>query len=488
MGLDREQCSRARLARDARFDGKFFIAVLSTGIYCRPICRARTSKESNVRYYETAAAAAQAGFRPCMRCRPECSPATAVWAGTQNTVIRALRLISEQGLEDGGVERLSEQLGVGARHLRRLFLRHLGATPRAVAQTRRLHFAKKLIDETQLPMNELAIAAGFGCVRRFNDAIARVYQRTPTQLRRLAHQTGMPEENEYIFQLSYRPPYRWNNMLAFLRARSIVDMEQTGRNGYARTISLGGKSGFIEITPSPEIHVLTVRVRFDDPRLLFQITERVRAMFDLNADWAAIAKAFQSDPILWRFAQAEPGIRIPGCWDGFELTVRAILGQQVSVRVATTFASRLVQSFGKTYEGKGGLARLFPSAAALADADLNCIGVTRAKAETLRAFARAVLAKKICFDGIVDYREFRARILQIPGIGPWTAEYVAMRALRDPDAFPSGDLVLRQRMGGRSARELERQSQSWRPWRAYAVMLLWQSATEEKVSAARKIA
>jgi len=488
MGLDREQCSRARLARDARFDGKFFIAVLSTGIYCRPICRARTSKESNVRYYETAAAAAEAGFRPCMRCRPECSPGAAVWAGTQNTVTRALRLIGENGLDDGGVEGLSEQLGVGARHLRRLFLRHLGATPRAVAHTRRLHFAKKLIDETRLPMNELAIAAGFGCVRRFNDAMIRVYQRTPTQLRRLAHQKGKPQANEYTFQLSYRPPYRWEKMLAFLEARSIPGMERTERDSYSRTFTLEGNAGFFVARPHLDTNTLRVRVRFDDPRQLFRITERVRALFDLNADWATIGDAFRQEPVLFRVAQAERGIRIPGSWDGFEMTVRAILGQQVSVRVATVFAKRMVDSCGGIIESAHGLVRLFPTASKLAHADLSGIGLTKAKVETVRAFARAVVEQKIRFEGILDKDEFRGSLLQIPGIGAWTAEYVAMRALRDPDAFPSGDLILRQRMGGCSARELERRSQAWRPWRSYAVMLLWQGAVEEKLTTARKIA
>jgi AraC family transcriptional regulator of adaptative response / DNA-3-methyladenine glycosylase II len=488
MALDREQCSRARLARDARFDGKFFIAVLSTGIYCRPICRARTSKGTNVRYYETAVAAEQAGFRPCMRCRPECAPGTAAWAGTQNTVVRALRLISESGLEDGGVERLSEQLGVGSRHLRRLFLRHLGATPKAVAQTRRLQFAKKLIDETRLSMAELAIAAGFGCVRRFNATISQVYRRTPTQLRRLAHRAGSVVEKEYLFRLDFRPPYNWERLAEFLRARCVAGMENAKDASYARTFTLNGQNGFVEVAPDLERNCLRIRVRFADPTQLFRIIERLRGMFDVNADWPVISKTFRSDPELRRAAQAEPGIRIPGSWDPFELTVRAILGQQVSVAVATTFAARLVQAFGESCESVRGLTRVFPSPKLLANADLAGVGLTRAKAETIRALARAVCEKTLCFDGIVDLKEFRAKLLAIPGIAHWTAEYVAMRALRDPDAFPSGDLGLRQRLGNCTARELERRSQQWRPWRAYAAMLVWQGMREEKPRAARKIA
>src|SRR5712691_2099815 len=241
MNLDWQVCSRARLSRDARFDGKFFIAVLTSRVYCRSICPAPTAKEKNVRYYSSAAAAAEAGFRPCLRCRPECSPGTPAWLGTPNTVSRALRLISESGLEDGGVEVLAERLGVGSRHLRRLFLRHLGATPSAVAQTRRLHFAKKLIDETGLPMNQIALASGFGCVRRFNAGILAVYHRTPTQLRRLVRrQTVIQPENQYLFRLRFRPPYDWHGMLAFLAPRATPGVEVVELGRYRRSISLGG--------------------------------------------------------------------------------------------------------------------------------------------------------------------------------------------------------------------------------------------------------
>src|SRR5580658_877853 len=220
MNLDWQVCSRARLSRDARFDGKFYIGVRGSRVYCRPICPAPTAKEKNVRYFPTAAAAAEAGFRPCLRCRPECSPGTPAWSGTSNTVSRALRLIAESGLEDGGVEGLAERLGVGARHLRRLFLKHLGATPSAVAHTRRLHFAKKLIDETNLPMSQVAIASGFGCVRRFNAAIQKIYKRTPTRIRRIMRQKTTLPENEYLFRLRFRPPYDWKGVLAFLAARA----------------------------------------------------------------------------------------------------------------------------------------------------------------------------------------------------------------------------------------------------------------------------
>src|SRR5580704_2256385 len=244
MNLDWQVCSRARLSRDARFDGKFFIAVLSTRIYCRSICPARTCYESNVRYYPSAAAAAEAGFRPCLRCRPECSPGTPAWLGTSNTVSRALRLIGESGLEDGGIERLAERLGIGSRHLRRLFLKHLGATPSAVARTRRLHFAKKLIDETSLAMSHIAIASGFGCVRRFNAAISKTYHRTPTQIRRLAQPAKATSQDHYVFRLRYRPPFHWKALLAFLAPRATPGVEHVGDGKYSRSISLDGNAGW----------------------------------------------------------------------------------------------------------------------------------------------------------------------------------------------------------------------------------------------------
>src|SRR5215475_12963550 len=249
MNLDWRICSRARLSRDARFDGKFYIGVRTSGVYCRPICPAPTAMEKNVRYFPTAAAAAEAGFRPCLRCRPECSPGTPAWAGTQSTVSRALRLISKCGLADGGVEVLAERLGVGSRHLRRLFLRHLGATPRAVAQTRRLHFAKKLIDETSLPMIQVALVSGFGCVRRFNADIRKTYHRTPTQIRALARQTAIQPDHQYEFRLHFRPPYNWKAILRFLEARAIPGVERVELGRYRRTISVRGVDGWFEISP-----------------------------------------------------------------------------------------------------------------------------------------------------------------------------------------------------------------------------------------------
>lgn len=480
MELDWRICSRARLSRDARFDGKFFIAVLTTRIYCRPICPARTCKESNVRYYPTAAAAAEAGFRPCLRCRPESSPGTPAWLGTSNTVSRALRLISESGLEDGGIEALAERLGVGSRHLRRLFLRHLGATPISVAQTRRLHFAKKLIDETSLAMNQIALASGFGCVRRFNAGIRKFYHRTPSQIRHLARQKEAQRGKQYVFRLNFRPPYHWQGMLDFLAPRCTPGIEEVEAGCYRRTVSVNGRHGYFELSPDEQRHLLVVRIEFGEPQSLFLIVERIRAMFDLNADWASIVGTLRMDPALAALVQAEPGLRVPGCWNSFELTTRAILGQQITVKGATALAGRLVSRFGKPFRGPSGLTHVFPAPEILADAKLTDIGVTTARALTIRALARAVCEGKISFSGIVDSEAFLSRLCEIPGIGKWTAQYVAMRALREPDAFPSSDIGLLRALHLKSSRELENLSAGWKPWRAYAAMYLWRLAAQPK--------
>lgn len=481
--LDWKICSRARLSRDPRFDGKFYIGVLGSRVYCRPICPAPTAKEKNCRYFPTAAAAVEAGFRPCLRCRPESCPGTPAWQGTSTTVSRALKLIGESGLEDGGVESLADRLGVGSRHLRRLFVRHLGATPIAVAQTRRLHFAKKLIDETELPMNEVAIASGYGSVRRFNAGIVKVYHRTPSQIRRLARKTGFRASDQYRFRLNFRPPYHWQAMLDFLAPRATPGVEVVEGSTYRRTIALNGIDGYFEVSLDDTQDALLVRIDFPDPRALFAIVERIRAMFDLNADWLSIAKTLRADPALGSSVKAEAGIRVPGCWDGFELVVRAILGQQVTVRGATSLAGRMVAAFGRKFDGHGELTHIFPSAETLAKARLDGVGLTGARAATIRALACAVADGKIKFENVIDSHDFLCRLCEIPGIGPWTAQYVAMRALREPDAFPSSDLGLLRGAAVSTPRELEHQSEPWRPWRAYAAMYLWRKGGSKRSAA-----
>jgi AraC family transcriptional regulator, regulatory protein of adaptative response / DNA-3-methyladenine glycosylase II len=487
MKLDLQVCSRARLSRDARFDGKFFIGVLGSGVYCRPICPAPTAKEKNVRYFATAAAAAEAGFRPCLRCRPECSPGTPAWAGTSNTVSRALRLIGESGLEDGGVEALAERLGVGSRHLRRLFLKHLGAAPSAVAHTRRLHFAKSLIDATRLPMGQVAIASGFGCVRRFNAAIRKTYRRTPTQIRRLVRRAVNHPENQYLFDLRFRPPYHWEGMLAFLAKRAIPGVELVEAGSYRRSISMHGHCGYLEVSHHECKDALSVRIQFGDPCSLFFIIERIRAMFDLSADWTVIARTLRADAILAERVRVAPGLRVPGCWDGFELATRAIVGQQISVPAATSLAGRIAAIFGQRFSATNGLAHLFPSPEVLAEADLTRAGLTAARSETIRALARAVCAGRLRFAGIVDSEGFLAKFSEIPGIGKWTAQYVAMRALGEPDAFPTGDLGLLRALDLTTFRELEQRAEAWRPWRAYATIYLWTSTRSRTASKSESV-
>jgi AraC family transcriptional regulator of adaptative response / DNA-3-methyladenine glycosylase II len=381
--------------------------------------------------------------------------------------------MDECGLEEGGIEALAERLGVGSRHLRRLFLRHLGATPSAVAQTRRLHFAKKLIDETTLPMSEIALASGFGSVRRFNAGIRKFYHRTPTHIRRIARQTLEQRENEYLFRLRFRPPYSWKSMLAFLAPRATPGVEVVEGSNYRRSISLNGNDGYFEVLLDEHNLALIVRLHFGDPRRLYLIIERIRTMFDLNADWAAIVPALRDDPILAEQVETNPGVRVPGCWNGFELATRAILGQQITVKGATALAGRIVKTLGLPITATGGLTHLFPPPEVLADANLASVGMPKARAETIRALARAVSSGKLSFDGIVNTDAFLAQLCEIPGIGKWTAQYVAIRALGEPDAFPSGDLGLLRALGLRHSRELERRAEAWRPWRAYATMYLW---------------
>ncbi|MBV9766124.1 MAG: DNA-3-methyladenine glycosylase 2 [Acidobacteriaceae bacterium] len=384
-------------------------------------------------------------------------------------------MISESGLEDGGVELLADRLGVGARHLRRLFLKHLGATPSAVAQTRRLHFAKKLIDETTLPMAQIAIASGFGCVRRFNATIRKLYQRTPTQIRRLSRKATVRAENEYLFRVPFRPPYAWASMLAFLAARATPGVEEVESGIYRRSISSGGVDGYFEVSAEEKDNALLVRVQFGNPSSLFFIIERIRSLFDLNADWERIARDLKSDPALVERIAADPGLRVPGCWNGFELATRAILGQQVTVKGATALAGRIARSFGKPLLGAPRLTHLFPTPEVLADANFSDIGMPKARAETIRALARGVRDGQINFEGIVDTGAFLSQLREIRGIGNWTAQYVAMRALREPDAFPAGDLGLIRALDLKDGRELERRAELWRPWRAYAAMYLWNS-------------
>ena len=426
-----------------------------------------------MRYYPTAAAAEAAGFRPCLRCRPEASPGTPAWFGTSSVVARALRLIGDGALDRESVDAFADRLGVTSRHLRRLFVEHLGAAPIEVALTRRVQSAKKLLDETRLPFTQVALAAGFGSLRRFNGEIRRTYSRTPTQLRKLAKRP-IAESGCYRFKLSYRPPYDWDALSTFLSARATPGVESVDRSGYRRTIAFNGKAGWIAVAPANGSPAITLEVRFPDPHVLLTIVERVKHMFDVAADPAVIADHLAGDPLLKKAWAAHAGIRVPGAWDPFELAVRAILGQQISVRAATTIAGRVAANWGSPVDAGNGLDRLFPTPAQLRNAPIEEAGVIASRVRSIRTLASAVDDGVVVFDA-----PFCLEALQtIPGIGDWTAQYVAMRALNEPDAFLRGDLVLRRMAGNCSPRELEARSERWRPWRGYAVLLLWQAATD----------
>ena len=396
MDLDFDACYRAIATRDARFDGRFFTGVRTTGIYCRPICPARTPRRENVSFYPTAAAAQAAGFRPCLRCRPETSPARGAWHGTSNTVSRALMLIEGGALDEAAVDTLAARLGLGERQLRRLFHQHLGASPLAVAQTRRVLLARQLIDETDLAMTEVALAAGFGSLRRFNDTFHRLYGRPPSALRRRRGTAAIAAPGSALtLELPYRPPYDWAAMLGFLAARAIPGVERVADDCYTRTIELDGAFGTISVAPSRRGTSLVATVRFPQVTALPEILARLRRIFDLAADPLAIAAQLAEDPVMAPLVAARPGLRVPGAWDGFELAVRAILGQQITVAAATRLAGKLVAAYGTPLAPElvsPGLSHAFPRPERLARADLATLGMPGARARALSAMAAASVA------------------------------------------------------------------------------------------------
>ena len=469
MNLDLDVCYRAARSRDARFDGRFFTGVLTTGIYCRPICPAKTPRRENVRYFACAAAAEEAGFRACRRCRAEAAPGTPPWLGTSATVARALRLIDDGALERLDVEGLSSRLGLGGRQLRRLFGEQLGASPLAVDISRRLRLARTLLDASALSVTDIALASGFGSVRQFNDAMRRTFGATPSQLRR----RGGAEGTGLTVRLSFRPPLAWAELLGFLERRVILGVEAIAAGVYRRTFRLRGRPAALEVRRAAEGHALLLTVQGDAACDLQSLVRRARRLFDLDADPLAIAEGLGTSPRLAASIARRPGLRLPGSWDPFEATVRALLGQQVSVAAATTLCGRLVARHGEPAALGSGLDRLFPTAEALAAVDLAAIGLPAARAASLRSIARFAADGPALFAAAPSLNDLIARLEALPGVGPWTAHYLAMRVFGEPDAFPSGDLALRRAAGGASARELEALAEPWRPWRAYAAMHLW---------------
>ncbi len=487
---DRETCYRALQSHDARFDGLLYVGVTSTGIYCRPVCPARTAKFENCRFFGSAAAAQEAGFRPCLRCRPETAPDLASWRGTSSTVSRALALITDGALDgdNASVEALADRLGIGERHLRRLFVQHLGASPIAVAQTRRVLFAKQLIHETPMPITDVALAAGFGSVRRFNETFLKLFHRPPRALRRDTRANSSSPESGVTLRLRYRPPYDWNSMLGFLRARAIPGVEIVEDGRYLRTIGLDGFSGSVEVRHLAERQSLGVTIRFPRVQSLPAIVGRVRRLFDLGADIETIDAHLSSDRLLAPFVALRPGLRAPGGWDGFELAVRAILGQQVSVAAARRLAGQLVISHGELvsqeFAADSRLTHVFPGARRLASAESIEVGMPAARREALKELAKAAAADPNLFRTFGTIEEAISRLRKIRGIGEWTAQYIALRALRETDAFPAADLGLLRGVelvdGAKATpKDLLTRSESWRPWRAYAAQHLWAAAAAD---------
>jgi len=485
MDMHPETCYRAVKSRDARFDGRFFTTVTTTGIFCRPVCPASPPKLSNCHFVPSAAAAMAAGFRPCLRCRPEAAPGSPAWKGVSSTVSRAMRLIGEGALDSGSVDELSQRLGIGERHLRRLFLDHVGAGPKAVAQTRRLLFAKKLISESDLPLTEIALISGFQSIRRFNDAFVKVYDRPPRDLRRERKNLAgdavaiAGTRSSLTLKLFYRPPYDWHSLITFLQARAIPGIEEVTAHGYRRSVLLGGKPGTINVKPYLEKNHLAATFELVDLNHLQRAIEITRRLFDLDCDSTAVDAELGADATLAGLVKARPGLRVPGAWDAFEISVRAILGQQVSVSAATTFATRLVEAFGTPLNlgHDDTLKFLFPEPDALKDADIARIGLTTRRAETVRQMATAFAEGRVDLVAANNLGAAQDILCSVPGIGPWTAQYIAMRVLGDPDAFPVGDIALLRAINGRgenlTARSLAHRAEDWRPWRAYAALHLW---------------
>lgn len=484
--IDHQAAYQAITSRDPRFDGVFFVGVTSTGIYCRPICPVKSPKQANCRFFESAEAAEKALFRPCLRCRPELAPGNAPVDRGQRVARLIIRRMNEGMMDEGeGLEEMAAGFGITSRQLRRIIQKELGVSPIELMQTRRLLLAKQLLTETRLPVTEIAFASGFSSLRRFNDAFSSHYRMPPTRLRKAA---ADPEEflgpsGTSTLQLAYRPPYDWEGILDFLRLRTIREVEWVTADSYARTVRLGRQSGWIRVRDAPGKRVLRVEFTHSLTPVLPALLGRLRNLFDLDARPDLIADHLMKDRRLKKAVMKHPGIRVPGAFDGFELAFRAILGQQITVKAATTLACRFAEAFGEEIATPfPELTRLSPDPASIARASLEAIaglGIVRARAKSLLALAGVFDSGTSPLDAGANPEAAMEALMALPGIGPWTAHYIAMRALRWPDAFPKEDIVIRNHLGGVTAKQAEELSQAWRPWRSYAVMHLWRSGVLE---------
>lgn len=474
---------RALAAKDARFDGVFFAGITTTGIYCRPICRVKTPRQTSCVFFSSQAAAEAAGFRPCLRCRPELAP----YNLQQNLAHAIWHRISAGALNEASVEVLAEQVGLSSRQLRRVMLQEFGVSPIELAQTQRLLFAKKLIQETHLGMTEIAFAAGFGSVRRFNALFEARYKMTPASIRRL--QVTSQSQQGITLRLAYRPPYAWNALLRYLHGRAMSGLEQVDlqQGCYRRSVQIDGKCGWIEVSHLADKQQLLLQIAPTLSSVLLPLLAKIRQQFDVEANPVVIAQHLQHDPLLAQQIVRTPGLRVPGSFDAFELAIRAILGQQVSVAGATTVSGRLVHKFGVLAESPWvGVTHHFPRPERLAELsveEIATIGVPKTRAATIQHFSSFTAAGGLQLQAGISLEELILRLKALPGIGEWTAQYIAMRALRFPNAFPAGDLGLQKAVSGEASqlaprcteKQLLQRAEAWSPWRSYAALLLWQS-------------
>jgi AraC family transcriptional regulator, regulatory protein of adaptative response / DNA-3-methyladenine glycosylase II len=473
MELNSQACFRAVRARDRRFDGRFFTAVASTGIYCRPVCPVRAAKRENMRFFPSAAAAEGAGFRPCLRCRPERAPGLATVDAASRLIGAAIAGIEEHALSNARVSDLAAALGISDRHLRRITEAELGVSPIELAQTQRLLLAKRLLSDTSLKLTDIAFASGFGSLRRFNALFKSRYGLSPRTLR------GHPEEAGGLrCQLEFRPPLAWESLLAYLRLRSIPGVESVDGTHYRRTVAINDAQGWIAVSMARSGIALEVEMSPSLAPAIGAVIVRVKNLFDLGAAPDAVSSLLEQDPTLAAVVRRLPGLRVPGAFDGFELAVRAVLGQQVSVKAATTMAGRWAGAFGTAIATPfAELNRLAPTVDRMLEVgadDIGALGVVGSRARSLVALAQAVKARRVVLAYAANVEEQIQRLMQLPGIGPWTAQYIAMRALHWPDAFPGGDLML-LKAAKVNRKQLQRRAEAWRPWRAYAAHYLWQS-------------
>jgi AraC family transcriptional regulator of adaptative response / DNA-3-methyladenine glycosylase II len=483
MSLNQDQCYQAVVTRDARFDGRFFVAVKSTHIYCRPICRVKTPMRKNCLFYGNAAAAEAAGFRPCKRCRPELAPGSSSMEVSSQLARNTAYQIGQDFLAEHSLAELAKTLGITDRHMRQVFQDEFGVSPVEFWQTQRLLLAKRLLTDSKMSVTDVALASGFKSLRRFNTLLKARYRMTPTKLRKQQKNDAPKNFGEIAFRLNYRPPFDWEGLIDFLAARAIPNVEAVlHEEVYSRTVSVRRKQqdyvGFIQVGHEAEEGMLSVRMSESLLPVCAVVLERVKRLFDLHAEPALIAAA------LGDIATPRPGLRVPGTFDGFELAVRAILGQQISVAGARTIAGRLALRFGMPVNTNiESLARVFPTAERIAAATIEQVGklgITRKRSETLIALSRAVANGELLLEPGHRIEETMESLQRIPGIGEWTAQYIAMRALSWPDAFPHSDLGVKKALGENDPKKILKLAEKWRPWRSYAALHLWAGLEKEK--------